>query len=61
MAFFAIHSMFGLIDVKFVKQEFDSIGVRNLKSKLLIIFFGLYNIKLIILKFVCMFFGFIIT
>ena len=59
--FFAVHGMFRLIDVKFVKQEFDGVGIQNLKSKLLIIFSGLYNTRPIILKFVYMFFRFIVT
>ena len=61
MAFFAVHGVFGLIDVKLLRQEFDDVGVQNLKSKLLIIFFGLYNTRLIVLKFIYMFFRFIIT
>ena len=38
MIFFAVHDMFGLINVKFIEQEFDGVGIWNLKSKLLIIF-----------------------
>ena len=59
--FFAICDMFELIDIKFVEQKFNGVGIQNLKSKLLIIFFKLYNTRLITLKLVYIFFGFIIT
>ena len=48
MAFFAVLDVVGFMDAMFVEQKLDGVNVLNLKSKLLIIIFGLYNIRLII-------------
>ena len=61
MAFFVILDVIGFVDAVFVEQKFDNINVLNLKFKLLIIIFGLYNIKLIVQNFVYIFFSFIET
>ena len=46
--FFTVLGMFGFVDTTFVGQKFHNVNVLNLKFKLLIIIFGLYNIKLIV-------------
>ena len=52
MAFFAVLSIIGFIDIAFVRQKLDNINVLNLKSKLLIIISGLYSIRPVIQNFV---------
>ena len=58
---FTILSMFGFVNTTFVKQKFDNVYILSLKFKLLIIIFGLYDIKLIFQNLVHTFFSFIET
>ena len=48
MQFFEILSIFEFINLIFIKQKFDNVCILDLKFKLLIFIFKLYNIKLII-------------
>ena len=59
--FFTVWNMFKLIKVEFIEQNFENVNIQNLKFKLLIIFSGLYKIRIIILKFNCTFSEFIMT
>ena len=59
MAFFVILNVFKLINITFIEQKFGDVNVWNLKFKLLIIVFKLYNIIPIIWNLVCIFFLFI--